>query len=158
MIHAMFWLLLITCYLLLATCYLTPVTCYLLVSTCYFLLNLFLLIWSWVFWSLLVLANRFLPFTTVVRLALVIIQFLLFSSVCLLVVARTLRPDWRKVGHPSNLNQSRIYGWQQYFGQTSRQGGIKFEISWEPNFPVNNFARTNGKNPVIIKTIINIKL
>ena len=120
MIHAMFWLLLITCYLLLATCYLTPVTCYLLVSTCYFLLNLFLLIWSWVFWSLLVLANRFLPFTTVVRLALVIIQFLLFSSVCLLVVARTLRPDWRKVGHPSNLNQSRIYGWQQYFGQTSR--------------------------------------
>ena len=28
-------------------------------------------------------------------------------------------------------------------GQT--QGGIKFEISWEPNFPVNNFARNNGK-------------
>ena len=25
------------------------------------------------------------------------------------------------------------------------QGGIKFEISWEPNFPVNNFARNNGK-------------
>ena len=24
------------------------------------------------------------------------------------------------------------------------QGGIKFEISWEPNFPVNNFARNNG--------------
>ena len=38
------------------------------------------------------------------------------------------------------------------------QGGIKFEISWEPNFPVNNFARNNGKNFVIIKTIINIKL
>ena len=25
------------------------------------------------------------------------------------------------------------------------QGGIKFEISWEPNFPVSNFARNNGK-------------
>ena len=25
------------------------------------------------------------------------------------------------------------------------QGGIKFEISWEPNFPVDNFARNNGK-------------
>ena len=25
------------------------------------------------------------------------------------------------------------------------QGGIKFEISWEPNFRVNNFARNNGK-------------
>ena len=25
------------------------------------------------------------------------------------------------------------------------QGGIKFEISWEPNFPVHNFARNNGK-------------
>ena len=24
------------------------------------------------------------------------------------------------------------------------QGGIKFEISWEPNFPVNNLARNNG--------------
>ena len=23
------------------------------------------------------------------------------------------------------------------------QGGIKFEISWEPNFPVKNFARNN---------------
>ena len=33
----------------------------------------------------------------------------------------------------------------------SLQGGIKFEISWEPNFQVNNFARNNGKNPVIIK-------
>ena len=30
-----------------------------------------------------------------------------------------------------------------------KQGGIKFEISWEPNFPVNNFARNNGKNRVI---------
>ena len=39
-----------------------------------------------------------------------------------------------------------------------QQGGIKFEISWEPNFPVNNFARNNGKNRIIIKTIINIKL
>ena len=28
---------------------------------------------------------------------------------------------------------------------TCRQGGIKFEISWEPNFPVNNFTRNNGK-------------
>ena len=26
-----------------------------------------------------------------------------------------------------------------------KQGGIKFEISWEPNFPVSNFARNNGK-------------
>ena len=25
------------------------------------------------------------------------------------------------------------------------QGGRIFEISWEPNFPVNNFARDNGK-------------
>ena len=25
------------------------------------------------------------------------------------------------------------------------QGGIKFEILWEPNFPVNNFAQHNGK-------------
>ena len=25
------------------------------------------------------------------------------------------------------------------------QGGIKFEISLEPNFPVNNFAQNNGK-------------
>ena len=39
---------------------------------------------------------------------------------------------------------------------TPTQGGIKFEISWEPNFPVNNFARNNGKNRAIIKTIINI--
>ena len=39
-----------------------------------------------------------------------------------------------------------------------RQGGRKFEMSWEPNFPVNDFARNNGKNRVIIKTIINIKL
>ena len=38
------------------------------------------------------------------------------------------------------------------------QGGIKFEISLEPNFPVNNFAQNNGKNRVIIKTIIKIKL
>ena len=27
---------------------------------------------------------------------------------------------------------------------TTTQGGRKFEISWEPNFPVNNFARNNG--------------
>ena len=26
-----------------------------------------------------------------------------------------------------------------------KQGGRIFEISWEPNFPVNNFARNNGK-------------
>ena len=26
-----------------------------------------------------------------------------------------------------------------------KQDGIKFEISWEPNFPVTNFARNNGK-------------
>ena len=38
------------------------------------------------------------------------------------------------------------------------QGWIIFEISWEPDFPVNNFARNNGKNRVIIKTIINITI
>ena len=27
----------------------------------------------------------------------------------------------------------------------ANQGGRIFEISWEPNFPVNNFARNNGK-------------
>ena len=37
------------------------------------------------------------------------------------------------------------------------QGGRKFEISWEPNFPVNNFARNKGKNCAIIQTIINVK-
>ena len=36
------------------------------------------------------------------------------------------RPDQEKVVNPS-------------------QGGRIFEISWEPNFPVNNFARNNGK-------------
>ena len=47
-----------------------------------------------------------------------------------------------------------------YFGMGGghKQGGIKFEIFWEPNFPVDNFARNNGKNRIIIKTIINIKL
>ena len=43
-------------------------------------------------------------------------------------------------------------------GRSRSQGGIKFEISWEPKFPVNNFVRNNGKNRIIIKTIINIKL
>ena len=28
---------------------------------------------------------------------------------------------------------------------TPHQGGRIFEISWEPNFPLNNFARNNGK-------------
>ena len=28
---------------------------------------------------------------------------------------------------------------------TQEQGGIKFEILWEPNFPVNNFTRNNGE-------------
>ena len=41
---------------------------------------------------------------------------------------------------------------------TTTQGGRKFEISWEPNFPVNDCARNNGKNRVIFKTIINIML
>ena len=27
----------------------------------------------------------------------------------------------------------------------ANQGGRIFEILWEPNFPVNNFARNNGK-------------
>ena len=36
---------------------------------------------------------------------------------------------------------------------TNAQGGIKFEISWEPNFPVNNFARNNGKNCVIFLAV-----
>ena len=26
-----------------------------------------------------------------------------------------------------------------------RQGGIKFEILWEPNFPINNFAQNSGE-------------
>ena len=38
------------------------------------------------------------------------------------------------------------------------QGGIKFEILWEPNFPVNNFARNNEKNGIIIQTIIHAKI
>ena len=33
------------------------------------------------------------------------------------------------------------------------QGGIKLEISWEPNFPVNDFARNNGKNRVIFLAV-----
>ena len=46
----------------------------------------------------------------------------------------------------------------QYKQAILDQGGIKFEISWEPNFPVDNFARNNGKTRVIIETIIIIKL
>ena len=38
------------------------------------------------------------------------------------------------------------------------QGRIKFEISWEPNFPVNYFARINGEKRIITQTIINVKL
>ena len=46
----------------------------------------------------------------------------------------------------------------KFHADTRRQGGMKFEISWEPDFPVNNFARNNGNNRVIINTIINIKV
>ena len=42
-------------------------------------------------------------------------------------------------------------------GVPSFQGGRIFEISWVPNFPVNNFAQNNGKNRVIFLAV-NMKI
>ena len=38
-------------------------------------------------------------------------------------------------------------------GGAPDQGGIKFEISWEPYFPVNDFARNNGKDCFIFLAV-----
>ena len=36
-------------------------------------------------------------------------------------------------------------GWGVGELESNAQGGRIFEISWDTNFPVNNFARNNGK-------------
>ena len=87
------YLLHVTCYLL-ATCYLLYVTCYMLLATCYLLhvtcCMLLIVIWylqsdffpydPGLFEACFFLQKQLLPFAPVVRLALVILSFILLFS------------------------------------------------------------------------------